>query len=111
MVADYARAGSRRTAAPRPRRWWAVAATVLALILAADDQSRWQPWFYQYVTMLAALAVARDVGDTLAAWRAVLVGLYLWSGIQKLNATFMTQLFPWLMEPLAGVLPAGVQRI
>ena len=96
--------------APRPR-WWAVAATVLALILAADDQSRWQPWFYQYVTMLAALAVARDVGDTLAAWRAVLVGLYLWSGIQKLNATFMTHLFPWLMEPLAGVLPAGVQRI
>ena len=96
--------------APRPR-WWAVAATVLALILAADDQSRWQPWFYQYVTMLAALAVARDIGDTLAAWRAVLVGLYLWSGIQKLNATFMTHLFPWLVEPLVGVLPAGLQRI
>ena len=98
------------TLAPRPR-WWAAAATVLALILAADDQSRWQPWFYQYVAMLAALALARDAGDTLAAWRAVLVGLYLWSGIQKLNATFMTHLFPWLVEPLAGVLPAGLQRL
>lgn len=95
--------------APRPRRW-AAAATVLALVLAADDQSRWQPWFYQYVAMLTALALARDAGDTLAAWRAVLVGLYLWSGIQKLNATFMTHLFPWLVEPLAGVLPAGLQR-
>ena len=95
--------------APRPR-WWAAAATILALVLAADDQSRWQPWFYQYVAMLAALALARDAIDTLAAWRAVLVGLYLWSGIQKLNTTFMTLLFPWLVEPLAGVLPAGLQR-
>ena len=49
--------------APRPR-WWAAAATVLALIVAADDQSRWQPWLYQYVAMLAALAVARDTGET-----------------------------------------------
>jgi hypothetical protein len=96
--------------APRPR-WWAVAATALALILAADDQSRWQPWFYQYVVMLAVLALARETGDTLAAWRAVAVGLYVWSGIQKLNATFMTQLFPWLVEPLAAVLPPGLQSL
>ena len=96
--------------APRAR-WWSAAATVLALILAADDQSRWQPWFYQYVAMLAALALAREAGDTLAAWRAVLVGLYLWSGIQKLNTTFMTHLFPWLVEPLADVLPATLHRL
>lgn len=95
---------------PRPR-WWAGAATALALVLAADDQSRWQPWFFQYVVMLATLALARDAGDTLAAWRAVLVLLYLWSGLQKLNTTFMTQLFPWLVEPLAGGLPAGLQRV
>jgi hypothetical protein len=95
--------------APRPR-WWAAAATALALLLAAEDQSRWQPWFFQYVAMLAALAVARDASDTVAAWRAVLVGLYLWSGIQKLNATFMTHLFPWLVEPLTAVLPAGLHR-
>jgi hypothetical protein len=96
--------------ASRPR-WWAAGAAVLALILAADDQSRWQPWFYQYGFMLAALAVARDTDDTLGAWRAVLVGLYLWSGIQKLNATFMTNIFPWLVEPLTGVLPVGLQRL
>src|SRR5882724_1448289 len=96
--------------APRPRRW-AAAATAFALILAVEDQSRWQPWFYQYVAMLAALAVARDSGDTLAAWRVVLAGLYLWSGVQKINVTFMTRLFPWLVEPVAGVLPAGLQQI
>jgi hypothetical protein len=96
--------------APWPR-WWTVAATVLAVVLALDDQSRWQPWFYQYVVMLAALALARDAGDTLAAWRAVLVGLYFWSGVQKLNATFMTHLFPWLVEPAAGILPAAFHRV
>jgi hypothetical protein len=96
--------------APRPR-WWAAAATVLAVALAVEDQSRWQPWFYQYTIMLAALAVARDADDTIAAWRAVLVGLYLWGGIQKLNSTFMTNLFPWLMEPLTRVLPAGLDGI
>lgn len=95
--------------APRAR-WWAAAAVALAVVLALDDQSRWQPWFFQYVVMLAALALARDEGDTLAAWQTVLVGLYLWSGIQKLNVTFMTHLFPWLVEPVAGVLPAGVHR-
>jgi hypothetical protein len=96
--------------APRPR-WWATAATVLALVLALEDQSRWQPWFYQYVAMIGALAVARDSGDTLAAWRVVLVGLYLWSGIQKLNVTFMARVFPWLVEPVAAVLPAGTREI
>lgn len=96
--------------APRPR-WWALAATVLAVVLALDDQSRWQPWFYQYVVMLGALAVARDADDTLATWRAVLVGLYLWSGVQKLNATFMTYLFPWLVEPVAAVLPAPLHWV
>jgi hypothetical protein len=96
--------------APRPR-WWAAAAAVLALILAADDQSRWQPWFYQYVVMLTALAIARDDGEALATWRLVLVGVYLWSGIQKLNATFVTHLFPWLLEPLAPVLPAGLHGL
>jgi hypothetical protein len=96
--------------APRPR-WWAAAATGLALILGVDDQSRWQPWFYQYVAMLAALALTREIGETLAAWRVVLVGLYVWSGIQKLNLAFVSQLFPWLVQPLADVLPAGPQRV
>jgi hypothetical protein len=96
--------------APRPR-WWAAAASGLMLILAADDQSRWQPWFFQYGLMIGGLALARDTEDALAAWRTVLIGLYFWSGVQKLNATFMTHLFPWLVEPLTSLLPGAMSRL
>ena len=87
--------------APRPRSL-AWAALALSAVLAVGDQSRWQPWFYQYVLMLAALALARSAAETLAAWRFVLVALYVWSGLQKLNVTFATRLFPWMLEPLTG---------
>jgi hypothetical protein len=96
--------------APQPR-WWAAAAGGLVLILAADDQSRWQPWFFQYGLMIGGLALARDTEDALAAWRTVLIGLYFWSGVQKLNATFMTHLFPWLVEPLTSLLPGAMSRL
>jgi hypothetical protein len=96
--------------APGPR-WWAAAAAALAVVLAVEDQSRWQPWFYQYVVMLAALAAARDSDDAIAAWRTVLVGLYLWGGIQKLNSTFMTHVFPWLVEPVTNVLPSALDGL
>lgn len=96
--------------APQPR-WWAAAAGGLVVILAADDQSRWQPWLFQYGVMIAGLALARDTEDAIAAWRAVLIALYVWSGVQKLNTTFMTHLFPWLVEPLTSLLPGAMARL
>ena len=87
--------------APRPRAW-AGAALALTVVLVLGDQSRWQPWLYQYALMVAALALARSTTETLTAWRLVLVALYVWGGIQKLNVTFVTKLFPWMLEPLAG---------
>jgi methylamine utilization protein MauE len=84
-------------------------ALLLALLLAIWDQSRWQPWFFQYALMLAALFPARRrrAGDerSLDACRAVVAGLYVWSGAQKLNATFAGTVFPWFAQPVAGVLP------
>lgn len=91
----------------RPRRYLA-AFLVAAGALALWDQSRWQPWFYQYYFMLAALAVfpwgagegndARRGGDgerdgarraaALDACRLVVAGIYFWGGVQKLNPGF-----------------------
>jgi hypothetical protein len=127
-------------------RRFAVAALALALGLAAWDQSRWQPWFYQYLLMLVALLASRDErspglavvphatrtpgaggagrvarrggtvpgpagargDDPLDACRLVVASLYLWSGLQKVNVTFARIVFPWLVEPLAPVLPSGL---
>jgi hypothetical protein len=81
----------------RPRKYLA-AFLVAAGLLALWDQSRWQPWFYQYYFMLAALALFpwRDEGGrvderrraALDACRLVVAGTYFWGGAQKLNPGF-----------------------
>lgn len=96
---------------PRPRPW-IVAALAVALALAFTDQSRWQPWFYQYVVMLAAFALAPR-GDASAApaldiCRVVLTGIYVWSGVQKLNPVFASDVFPWFVKPILDALPAAL---
>jgi hypothetical protein len=64
----------------------------LFALLAALDQSRLQPWAYQYALMLAVLACAprsEGKGETprfaLAALAVILANVYFWSGVQKLR--------------------------
>lgn len=91
----------------------AVAALVaLAAWWCAADQSRLQPWFWQYVWILAILGL-RSPGDDASARRAlgacalVVAGTYFWSGWQKFNGGFVHDTFPWLMAPFTGGRPAG----
>jgi hypothetical protein len=85
----------------------------LAGILALADQSRWQPWFYLYLCMLAAFVFCA-AEQTLHACRFILAATYFWSGVQKCNASFLTEVFPWLLEPFLSesarrsVMPIGV---
>jgi hypothetical protein len=102
---------------PRPRACL-LAFVGLAGLLGLWDQSRWQPWCYQYLFLLAALGSYpwRDPGRdgprreaALGACRLAVAGTYLWSGLQKLNASFATEVFPQLLRPffpaLAGAGP------
>jgi len=73
----------------------------MALLLSLLDQTRWQPWFYQYLFMLAAvgsLAWKRTEAASnriaLNACRLIIVSIYLWSGLQKLNVTFVRETWP-----------------
>jgi uncharacterized membrane protein YphA (DoxX/SURF4 family) len=86
---------------------------VLASVLAIYDQSRWQPWFYEYCLMLAALAfIGGRCGQSQSALntcRLIVASTYIWSGIHKLNATYLTDTFGWLMGPwLSGLPPPAV---
>lgn len=87
-------------------------AVVLAIVLAIRDQMRWQPWFYQYCFMLTALALyswpnedAPDTHAVLNTCRLIVVGLYLHSGLQKLNPEFTGWVLPWMLQPFATALP------
>jgi hypothetical protein len=93
--------------------WPLLGALAVAAVLAVWDQSRWQPWFYQYVIMLIALLPTPDAGPSgssraLATCRAIVALTYLWSGLQKLNVTYATLVFPWFVQPLTRSLPASM---
>ncbi len=81
----------------------------LAGLLSLWDQSRWQPWFYQYLFLLAAFvfcsaphgpAGAEQPVAILNNARFILSATYVWSGLQKCNVSFLSDVYPWLLEPL-----------
>jgi hypothetical protein len=83
-----------------------IAALAFAVPLALLDQTRWQPWLYQYVVMLAACARLRPE-RALDACRAIVALTYLWSGLQKLNATFVQETWPEFARAVVTVVPAA----
>src|SRR4030095_10384896 len=94
----------------------AFAPALLAFVVLAGawslwDQSRWQPWFYQYLFMLGALGLAPWTGGALDTCLAIVAATYLWSGLQKVNMSFARVTFPWLVAPATERLPVGLGRI
>jgi hypothetical protein len=87
--------------APKPR-WWLSAALLLLAGLCAQDQSRLQPWCYQYAFLLVGACVS------LPACRLIVAAIYFWSGAQKLNPFFAASTFTYLAHPLAAHFPALV---
>ena len=101
----------------RPRAY-IIAFVVLAVLLSLFDQSRWQPWFYQFLFMLVALALypwgeqdPRKRELVLNVCRLIVASTYFWSGLQKLNAGFVDEVFPWLVEPLVALLPGFPEEL
>jgi uncharacterized membrane protein YphA (DoxX/SURF4 family) len=74
------------------------------------DQSRWQPWFYQYLFMLLALGGAQPAAS-LNTCRLIVVCTYFWSGLQKLGGNFADEVFAWLAEPVTRFLPSTIHPL
>ena len=87
-----------------PRREILIGVFTLLALLALQDQSRWQPWFYQYVVMLLAIALAGSTRPSAALNTCCLIvaAIYIWSGFAKLNPNFVNVIFPSLLEPFMG---------
>ncbi len=98
--------------ASNPKRFIAIF-VALAALLALWDQSRWQPWVYQYLFMFAALAFCtwkrsedKRCATAVTTCRLVMACMYFWSGAQKLNYNFICEGTPYLLRPFVPNFPA-----
>ena len=98
---------------PTPR-WFIVAFVAVVAAFCLTDQTRWQPWVFQYSFLLMAIAraegpradvVSRNRGLNTA--RLVVACTYIFSGLQKMNSNFMDNDFPWLVQPITHLLPSA----
>ena len=84
--------------------WWyrpAVAFFLAAtLFLYLGDQNRGQPWFYLYWVMLLLSVMPEPAGVN--GCRLILMAVYVWGGIQKLNGRFFNEVPAWFVSPAAG---------
>jgi len=93
---------------------WPIAVFLgIIAVFCAADQTRWQPWVFLYCFLLATLALfSREGADTtdernaLNIARLVLACTYIFSGLQKANANFMANDFPWIVSPITDALPS-----
>lgn len=98
----------------QPRQYIWVFVTLL-LFLCLGDQMRWQPWVYQYAAMLVALGFCTWRGSDLTTntkvlnvCRLILATTYLWSGMHKLNAGFVFDMAPWMLQPVTAITPSAI---
>lgn len=75
------------------------AAAAITLLLALGDQTRLQPWVYEYFLLLTALSFGSR-----NACRMIIIALYFWSAIQKANVTFLHHVWPYMVGMTAPML-------
>ena len=77
---------------------------VAMLVLLLGDQHRWQPEMQMFVIFAVGLGVAAAVPagrvGALTVLRWYVVSIYAYSGLQKLNPSFVLDVAPWLTRPL-----------
>jgi hypothetical protein len=98
---------------PKPQKFIAAFLAIIA-VLCFFDQTRWQPWVFQYSFLLATLALfSWSSGDidgqrrTLNIARLIIASTYIFSGLQKMNLNFIESDFPWLVQPITNVFPSS----
>jgi hypothetical protein len=62
---------------------------MVLILLVAFDQMRLQPWIYIYFLFMLPLVFNKDDRVTLNTIRLMIPGIYVWSGIHKMNNYFV----------------------
>jgi hypothetical protein len=95
----------------REPRWPIAAFLAVVAVFCGADQTRWQPWVFQYSVMLAAIALYAGNGAdgearALNAIRLIIAFTYVYSGLQKINPNFVENDFPWIAQPITNLFPS-----
>lgn len=92
------------------RRYLTLFSLLSLVTLCILDITRFQPWVFHYTAILSVCLLSLygkvSAEKTLDAARILIGGIYLWSGLQKLNFLFISETFPWFTQPLWEPAPA-----
>ncbi len=74
--------------------------------LFLQDQNRWQPWAYIYFLSLILFALPGKINNNqnnlLTCSRIIMIGIYFWSGIHKLNLNFLDVTYENILREFFG---------
>jgi hypothetical protein len=85
------------------KRFAAIIALAAVVLLTLLDQMKWQPWVYLYLLLMLPLTIpGRSERLILFYWQLVIAGIYLWSGIHKINTNFVDGFFGRIMSNVFG---------
>jgi hypothetical protein len=84
---------------------------LFSMYMCFDDQNRLQPWFYNYILILFVLLFYKYRVDESNNYTTVFISLqllialiYIFSGIQKMNSSFVPDTFQWMISSFDSIL-------
>ena len=75
------------------KKWIVVVLIVTEIASCLLDENRWQPWEYQFTFMMMAYALFTDERRIKTSWQVIFIGVYFFSGLNKLNPGFIMQVW------------------
>jgi uncharacterized membrane protein YphA (DoxX/SURF4 family) len=83
----------------KPRMSGAVIMLLSFVAWCSLDIERFQAWNYEYILMwLGYLAYIGQPSAILRVWQIIFAATYFWSGLQKFNLHFHTEVYAWMMK-------------
>lgn len=97
------------------KKWIGYLAIGTLLLILIQDQMRWQPWVYLYLLMLLPFLHHSQSGENkkaiLICLQMVIAGLYIWSGVHKVNPNFLEATFGQLTKTFGIELSQGWKKL
>jgi len=95
------------------RKIFLMVAVASLVTLCFFDYLRFQPWTYQYLLIFIVICWhdwekedESAINKTLGLAQILVAGIYIWSGIQKMNYNFSHDVLPVLFVPIQNLFPS-----